>query len=156
MWQFETWLMDSAVPLLRDYDRVKPFLETGVIYGYRRDKQMRPVIVYNLRRAADQGLALEDFLDTIDFLILYTILNANIEGSFESVNILIDTNDIGIMDIPVTELTNIIARSNANYKMRMNKLWIINASWIVKTGLSFISDHVETYGYQGWQQALQD
>jgi len=45
----------------------------GIFYGYMRDKQMRPINIFNIRRSIDAGLTeMDDFLDAIDSLMTYS------------------------------------------------------------------------------------
>lgn len=93
---YEEWLQTSAITILESYERIKPALEAGVLYGAGRDKQMRPVLIYNLKRGHAAGLDFDDFLDACDFLFLYTIFNANVDGQFESINLLLDMKGIAV------------------------------------------------------------
>jgi len=49
---------------IRDYDLspIWPVLKTGIMYGYKRDVSMRPIIVINVRRILDSKVTVRDLL----------------------------------------------------------------------------------------------
>ena len=49
-----------------------------------------------------------------------------------------------------------INRAKASYKMRLNKFWIINASWTIRKALYLLSDYVDFYGKNDWQTVLDE
>ena len=55
----EKWIKDFQVPLFGKYDKMEKLLKSGVIYGFQRDKQNRPIIYWSIRRALDFGMSEE-------------------------------------------------------------------------------------------------
>ena len=73
---FDDWLKRDLIPILADYDHFQTYLELGIVYGYGRDREQRPIIVFEMRRWIDSGISPQELLSTIDFLTGYTIFNA--------------------------------------------------------------------------------
>ena len=150
MWDQEIWLEEKALPLLEDYERMQPLLETGVFYGLGRDKNMVPNLVFNVSKAVNVGMNDDDFAEMVEFLTMYSIINATVEGKVETLNLVVDMADVGLIDLPMSQLITLQARATENYKMRMNKIVIINTPWMVKTAIKFMSDFAEVFGSSGW------
>ena len=56
-----------------DLDQYRQDLELGVIYGVRRDKNMRPVIVINTRRMIDSKITVDRLVSVATFFLEYVI-----------------------------------------------------------------------------------
>ena len=52
----EEFLDDYVVRLFSRKAEFDSYLEMGLLYGYHRDEQNRPVIVFNVRKLLDQNL----------------------------------------------------------------------------------------------------
>ena len=56
-----------------DFEHFRQELELGVIYGCRRDKNMRPIIIVNVRRMIDSRIPVERLLALTNFFFEYVI-----------------------------------------------------------------------------------
>ena len=57
---------EKTYPL--QYDPVKQMLSEGVIYGHKRDKQMRPVIIVNCAKILEREVSFRNKKDLIDLI----------------------------------------------------------------------------------------
>ena len=64
-----------------NYENFKADLELGVIYGVRRDINMRPIIIVNVRRVVDTKITVERLLAVASFFLEYVIKHAMIPGN---------------------------------------------------------------------------
>ena len=55
----EKWLLESQILLMARYVDFKPYLDAGVIYGYNRDKQSRPVMFFNVKKSLDMNMDID-------------------------------------------------------------------------------------------------
>ena len=88
----------SSVDL--NYESFRDDLELGVMYGVRRDKSMRPIIIINVRRMIDTGIGVDRLVNMANFLLLYIIEYAMIPGAIESWIAVFDMKEVGVTDIP--------------------------------------------------------
>lgn len=99
----EKWMIQEQAALFTTkYPQLKRYLDAGAVYGYQRDKQHRPIIVINMKVCfemmdMDQ---VDEFLDVVDLLMSYTMVNAYVPGRIESHNTIIDFKGIGLQQIP--------------------------------------------------------
>ena len=55
-------------------------LNKGIIYGVRRDINMRPIIIVNVRRLVDSAMPVERLLQVTTFFFEYVIAYAMVPG----------------------------------------------------------------------------
>ena len=116
MLENEKWILDFQVPLFGRYDKLEKHLRSGVLYGYQRDKQNRPIIYYSIKRAIDLGMSEESQLDTLDFIASYTIQHALVPGKIETYNVVIDLADVSLMESPINMLRIMTSRLKIAYQ----------------------------------------
>jgi len=79
---YDAWLVDYAIPLLEDYERVIPVLEQGFFYGIGRDQYKLPNTVMSGKRLAlalnDPNIDKEEVFDAFNFMMLYTSTQATV------------------------------------------------------------------------------
>lgn len=66
-----------------------------------------------------------------------------IPGQVQSWNLIYDLAGIGISDIPLTALKDVLGRISLNYGGRLNKLWIVNAPSGVSTTWKIVSTFLD-------------
>jgi len=98
---YDRWLRQELIPVLSDYERFERHLQSGVLYGYGRDRSQRPIIVFDMRRWIDAGLSADELLGTIDFLTGYTIFNALVPGRVEQSTWIIDMQGVNLLELPL-------------------------------------------------------
>ena len=83
-----------------DVNQYRADLELGVVYGVRRDVNMRPVIIINVRRMVDSRIPVDRLIALTNFFLEYVIKNAMIPGKIESWTCIFDMKDVGVTKIP--------------------------------------------------------
>ena len=118
--------------LLIDMNSVATTLPLGLFYYFGRDKVFRPSMIINTR-AIINSKAKEN---TLRYLLLYCIewgiKNLLVSGKVETFNAIIDLTKVGVFEIPVSILKNIISTLQKNYRCRMFKLYVYNPPMIIK------------------------
>lgn len=132
---YEPFLDDYVVPLFSRKAEFDSYLESGVLYGYHRDYQNRPVIVFNVRRVLDQNLDMFAFLDVVDYFFFYTIHHGMIPGKVETINIIIDTKDVPLLDFPVGDLVEMGRRQKASQKLFIHSIVVVETHWLLKSAV---------------------
>jgi len=79
----EAWLLETYIPLVADENKDLSSLEKGGFYGFGRDKQMRPIIIQNLRSMLDSGVTGENYLKELDLAFGVMQFTAMVPGSIE-------------------------------------------------------------------------
>ena len=108
------------------------------MYGFHRDKQNRPIFIYNLRRQLDAGLDDETMLNVVDFFAGYNMHNALQPGKVETWNMVLDVKGIGLTEFPVYALVSSNLRMKQAYKVRLHNLIVVNVDWRIKLACKFI------------------
>jgi len=83
-----------------NFENFREELELGVIYGVRRDKNMRPVMVINVRRMIDSRINVDRLIAVTNFFLEYVVEYSMIPGSIESWTAIFDLKDVGVTEIP--------------------------------------------------------
>ena len=104
----------------------------GCLYGYRRDKDMNPIIYINARRVLDSGWGSEEIFSTVDFLMTYARFAAFVPGKIEQYQMIIDVNDIKLWEIPYGAIIRIIIHSSLNFKHLCRTLNMIGLNWVAE------------------------
>ena len=123
-WQAEFVVSDPA-PFKND-------LELGVLYGYKRDMKMHPVIFINVRRMLDTGIELDRLVAMGDFFLNYVISNAMIPGKIESWTCIFDLKDVGVTEIPKERIQGLVRSMNKNYRGRLFRFFATDVTFVVR------------------------
>ena len=86
---------------------IEPFLQhlnSGIIYGLKRDKNLRPIIVVNVRRVINSKMALEPLMATVDYFTNYVIEKGMVPGRVECWTCIFDLSDVGATEIPTKHI----------------------------------------------------
>jgi len=83
---------------------------------------------------------MEDWLNSLFYLINYTIENCLLPGQIENWNIICDVGNISLMTIP-SELRSVLSQLQSHFRCRLYKMFIINAS----TFLSVLWNIIKTF-----------
>ena len=131
-------MVDVQAPMFGRYAEFKEYLEDGMVYGYKRDKHNRPVIIYNMRKGLDSKLDATSLIDTMDFLLAYTQYHALVPGKIESWNVIIDMKNVALWEFPIGALVTLAMRMKAQYKVRLYNVVAINVNWLLVQAGSFV------------------
>lgn len=107
-------------------------LELGVIYGVRRDKSMRPVIIINVRRMIDSRITVDRLVAVTNFFLEYIIKYAMIPGTIESWTAIFDLKDVGVTEIPKDRIQPLVNNMTKNYRGRLFRFYATDVTWVVR------------------------
>ena len=74
---------EEVIDTMNSYEKLRELIDKGILYGYGRDKKMRPILIVNFRRLVDNGVDVDDFFKLNDFICGYTVANAMLPGKIE-------------------------------------------------------------------------
>ena len=82
-----------------DLTPVMPHLEHGMMYGYRRDRRTRPIIVVHMRRIIDSNIELEPLKALANYFCCYLLKHGMIPGRVENWLCIYDLSDVGTIEL---------------------------------------------------------
>lgn len=103
-----------------------------MIYAYKRDKNMRPVVVVNVRRVMDSKIELGPLMETVDYFTHYTIEKGMIPGKIENWTCIFDMKDVGITQMPTKHLQAIVKCMSAHYRGRLYRFFATDVTWLFR------------------------
>lgn len=115
-----------------NYESYREELELGVIYGVRRDKNMRPIIIINVRRMVDSGISVDRLIAVTNFFLEYVINYAMVPGSIESWTCVFDLKDVGVTEIPKDRISPLVNNMTKNYRGRLFRFYATDVTFIVR------------------------
>lgn len=89
---------------ISDITPFKDYLNAGFLYAYRRDKNMRPIIIVNVRKIIDSGIQIEPLVAVCDYFLNYVITNGMAPGKVECWTAIFDLGNVGAMEIPTKHI----------------------------------------------------
>ena len=117
------------MPLFENYEKLEKLLNSGILYGFQRDNQNRPLVFYSARRAIDLGATDAQIIDLVNFLASYSIEFAMVPGKVETYNFIIDFADVSVMEFQYNLMRSLVATMKENYKLRIHGMIITNVDW---------------------------
>ena len=114
---------------------IEPFLQhlnSGIIYGYKRDKNQRPIIVVNVRRVINAKMTLEALMATVDFFTNYVIEKGMVPGRVECWTCIFDLSDVGATEIPTKHIQAIVKSMSKNFRGRLFRFFATEVNWMVR------------------------
>jgi len=103
-----------------------------VVYGVRRDINMRPVIIINVRRMIDSGISVDRLIAVTNFFLEYTIAYAMIPGVIESWTAIFDLKNVGVTEIPKDRIQPLVRNMTKNYRGRLFRFYATDVTFIVR------------------------
>ena len=94
------WLRETMLPLIENPGRIRDLLQMGAMYGYRRDKNMSPILILNVRLALDSGFLAPEIAQSSNFLMTFTKYAAFLPGKIEQWIFIVDGLDVSVFDVP--------------------------------------------------------
>ena len=107
-------------------------LQLGVIYGLRRDKNMRPVIIINTRRIIDSKITVDRLVSLANFFLEYVIQYAMVPGSIEAWTCIFDLKDCGVTEIPKDRIQPLVNSMTKNYRGRLFRFYATDVTFVVR------------------------
>jgi len=138
MHEYEKLLIEKQQYLFSRISQLES-VNAGIYYGYMRDMSYRPIQIFNLRKSVDMGFeTMEDFLDIVDAIALYTNAHALVPGQIETYTFILDFKDLYLSEWPVSQLFYLVTRMRASYKLRTHKLIAVNVHWLIAAASNVI------------------
>lgn len=112
-----------------------------MFYPCGRDKNFRPVLVFNAKR-----IDMKDFEKSFKAMVFAheQIINSMfLPGQVESWCIIYDLNNMGVTEIPSNILKTMIQKMSRDYGGRLFKLWVVNAPMTVSIGWKIVSTFMD-------------
>ena len=107
-------------------------MELGVVYGVRRDINMRPVIIINVRRMVDSRIPADRLIQLTNFFLEYVIKYAMVPGSIESWTCIFDLKGVGVTEIPKDKIQPLVQNMTKNYRGRLFRFYAVDVTFIVR------------------------
>lgn len=115
-----------------NYENFKQDLELGVIYGVRRDVNMRPIIIVNVKRVVETKIKLDRLLAVATFFLEYVIKYAMIPGKIESWTAIFDVKGVGVTEIPKDRIQPLVNMMTKCYRGRLYRFYATDVTFIVR------------------------
>ncbi|CAI2374731.1 unnamed protein product [Moneuplotes crassus] len=127
-----------------DEELLKKYYDVGLMYFYKRDKRMRPILIIDMATLINE-IDEKDFLPYTLMIIENVIQNHLVPGKIENWIVIVDCNDIGLTQIPVSKLQIILGVFQQNYPGRLYKLFAINVGFLLRTIWTVISGFIDSF-----------
>ena len=130
--------MEKAKSVQLD-DEILSFLKSGQIYMFGRDRNFRPIVVFNVTKfnIEDGEFDAEKQVRVFTCFFEYLVNNLLLPGQIENWITIIDLKDISIWNIPYKKLGNLMKFAQSSYRSRLFRCYILNAPYSVSIPWSF-------------------
>ena len=102
------------------------------MYGVRRDKSMRPIIIINVRRMIDTRIPVNRLVAMANFLLCYIIEHAMIPGAIESWVAIFDMKGVGVTDIPKKKINPLVQTMSKNFRGRLFRFYGTDVTFVAR------------------------
>jgi hypothetical protein len=119
---------------LKDPTPVLPHLEKGMMYGYRRDKRQRPIIIIHMRRIIESKIELEPLKAMANYFCQYLLNYGMIAGKVENWLAIYDLGGVGALELTgiKAKITGLVGAMQKNFRGRLYKFYGIDVAWMVR------------------------
>ena len=101
------------------YDPVKEMLSTGVIYGHKRDKCQRPVVIVSCAKILQMAEQVDSIVAASNFFLDHVISKAMVPGKIESWTTIFDLKGIGASQMSNKNIQQVVKVMQKNYPGRL-------------------------------------
>jgi hypothetical protein len=122
----------------------KRYLDQGLFYIHGRDRNFRPLNIFDPRVIIGKNNDRDEVLMIVHFVLQFIIDNMLIPGKVDNWVGLMDLSDLSINQLPKKWLQAFIKSCQSNYKCRGVKSFILNASWGVRTVWNIVKAFVDS------------
>jgi hypothetical protein len=112
-------------------DNIIQILNSGFIYIHGRDNRFRPIYVISPKYYNSKPYSVNDWRNSVVFLMEYCINFMLIPGQIENWNIVCDLDKVSLWSIPA-DLKSIMETIQQNYKCRLHKMYLMNLGSFAK------------------------
>lgn len=114
------------------YDPVKEMLCSGVIYGHKRDKCFRPVVVVSCAKILEMAEKIDDIVAATNFFLDHVIEKAMVPGKIESWTTIFDLKDIGVSQMSNKNIQKVVKVMQKNYPGRLYRFFGIEVGLLFR------------------------
>ena len=93
----------SAYPLRFD-DEIKKILRSNIIYGFKRDKCFRPIIIVNCKSILNNSDKIDLIVQASNFFMDHVVQKAMVPGKVENWTTIFNLDDIGLTQLGSTNI----------------------------------------------------
>ena len=120
------------------------YLEIGILYGLKRDKAERPILVVDCRKMIDTKISLELLCSMSQFYLQFVIDRCMSPGHVENWLTIFDMSGVGASEVPKDKLKGLVNAMQKNFRGRLYKFYSIEVTYVVKvlwqTAHRFVDD----------------
>jgi hypothetical protein len=109
-------------------DRLKNFLNDGLLYIAGRDNKFRPIIVFNVNRIDAKQFDLNFMITAMTFWLKTVIEEWMLPGQVEQWVFIGNIKGMGIGALAVQEVRKLFEFLQTNFKCRLHKIYLVNAA----------------------------
>jgi len=126
-------------------DTFWPLLQSGILYGLKRDIQQHPIIVMNVRRIIDTKADFGKLMEMTNFFLSYVIKKGMVPGKVESWTCICDMSNVGATQIPKDKVQGIVKMMSKNYRGRLFRFYATDVTFFVRTLWKFVHRFVDEF-----------
>ena len=131
------WKKANIPPILSDM--TAKMINSGFFYIHGRDRMFRPIIVINPRQLRafkdykmDDTITFEQTILACSFIMEYVTKHLHLPGQIENWILICDVGKLGISEIPVKLVGNVIGFLSDNYRCKSRRMFIVNTTYAIK------------------------
>ncbi|CDW82821.1 UNKNOWN [Stylonychia lemnae] len=121
------------------------YLQTGLLYAFKRDKGHRPIIIINVERLIASKIDEKNLVDMSNYFLDFLINECMYPSKIENWTVIVDLNNVGLTQIPKNLLQSMISSMQSNYRGRMYRLFAINLHWLLRGLWSIAKNGVDQF-----------
>jgi hypothetical protein len=117
-------------------EQVEEDLKHGIVYFTGRDSALRPTIVVRPKRIPQEWYKLkciDRMIRVLIFCMEYMMFYMLLPGRIENTNVIIDLKGLGLSQIPISAIGDMMKVMSHHYIGRVFKFYVVNLSWTLNT-----------------------
>eukprot|EP01017_Pseudomicrothorax_dubius_P009602 TRINITY_DN13296_c0_g1_i5.p1 TRINITY_DN13296_c0_g1~~TRINITY_DN13296_c0_g1_i5.p1 ORF type:complete len:278 (+),score=34.74 TRINITY_DN13296_c0_g1_i5:381-1214(+) len=126
----------------------KSYLERGYVYLAGRDYQLRPVMVVSLGRCNPAVDKVHNFAKALAVITNMCKKYMFVNGKIENNIVLVDLNQKGLTDIPLTYVKEILDLLNTHFPCMIHNIFIIHSPFSLRASWSIIKNLLPDYAIE--------
>eukprot|EP00917_Polyrhabdina_sp_WS-2016_P026957 GHVP01057716.1.p1 GENE.GHVP01057716.1~~GHVP01057716.1.p1 ORF type:complete len:253 (+),score=40.02 GHVP01057716.1:247-1005(+) len=121
----------EALGVLSDQDTtLRSDLEIGCVYWSGRDEELRPCLVFDLKKLADTG-NVDRSTRVCTFALEYGIRYLMCPGRAETAVVIVDVSEVSVFGFPLNLLKDLVQLLIRQFCGRLHSLWIVMESSLI-------------------------
>ncbi|CAG9336273.1 unnamed protein product [Blepharisma stoltei] len=107
-------------------------LNSGMMYSFGRDKDLRPIIVINMKKIKDSKIEMHALVKACHILLKYIKNKLLIPGRVETWLLIVDLDKMNAFSYPRSKIKHIIDEMSLYYPCRLDKMIMINTPKLIR------------------------